>query len=883
MATRIPVAADTTPLSLGRPQFAAGRSFIRRPSLPYANCAFSDYQLPETAHHAQREFFDQLGSHLLRGYDVYEWVQQRSTNWWRGVDRSAWSTTTFPNLVMVASESHKDWATAVIIGSTRQTWSPLTLNYRGQTGTQVDMETPHLSATVLVSPGSYMDERRTGWWEMGGHSELRLGALRLGATVFDRQQFDARQPHFTFTGDPPPDQPLPSFIVVRFLDDSPEDEQAGAYLQDVALYVNGQVRRDLAPDLVRINARNPTALGRRNRITGQFSRTQYTDEGTRYADYFALRKHLAGENVTNVNLDELVRWVQPVPFGSAVQVAGEEVLLAYFDLRFERHVRQVEVEALVGNDYRIEVLSLYERDPRQPTDLGRWAVGGVHTQRRASGNVQDLSNLRCIRFPVGARTASVLLGLDGHWSAYGGDLSWEYVRQLHCHQYPDGRPGYRSESEQIAPRPWRGAHHTETGEAWYAHFQWDAGRSLRYGFEVYHMGPEFRNTYAHGQVPSFGPGLDRDHDGYPDDNRNWNGIPDYDEPFLCYYAEPIDYRYGRDWDHNDAADGVEEVYWEDFGEDHPEYLYDVDQHGAHAFALWRLGGGVEATVGRLEAAGLSGGGRNDNTYAQVALRREGVGGNRLFLEHRVERVHDDIADDYALRVQQPYGELTLAPEYGEYVQVKIHDAREWRNSLGHDHYLEAQWHPRPGVTFDGNARYSVNHQRGGELVEGRDLGPDRISVYSWVLRGEWSRPLSPGVTVRARCKAMALCRSRRKGITAIRNEWRLIPVLRADWRLTPHSLASLGVQGPPMLPARLRDRSEPRNSRRDRAWVLQLRNTSDYLGYELGTYLGLRWIWRDYDDPSRQLEDQDIWAIFLKVVMGWDSWTNVPGSLSPRS
>jgi len=860
----------------GLSQYLGTRVFLHRPAPRYANHAFRDYQLPETAYYAQRQYYDQLGNSLIRGYDVYEWVQQRSTNWSLGTDRTAIPDRVFPYQVMVASESHKDWATSLIVGSESRRgtrFTPLTVSNWRSAGVQLDVETRHAATSLLVGPShQWEQESRAGWWALGGHTEVRLGALRLGATLFDFQLYDVRQPDFSFTGDLSPSQPLPSYVVVKFLDDSPDDQVAGAYVQDVILHVNGQARPDLQPDLVRVNARNPTALGRRNRITGQFNRTLYDDEGTKYADYFSLLRHLDGESVRNVNLDELVRWMELLPPGVPARADGDDVVLAYFDLRREPYVRQVEVEALVGNDYRVEVVSLYERDPRQLTDLGRWAVGGVEAERRSRGNVQDLSNLRRLRLTTGAETATVVMGLDGAWEAYGGRLRWEVVRQLHSRQYPDGQPGYRPESDMLAPRPWRGARHFDVGEARYLHFEWDRGRAWRYGFELFHMGPRFVNRFIWGYEPWFQPGRDRDGDGFPDDNRNWNGAPDYDEPFLQFHSEPLDYLYGRDWDHNGMADDVEDRpwdYWETLGA-----LYDADQRGAHGFLLCRLGRGWEATVGRLAAQGLAQGGRNDNTYAQIALRWETRAGDRLWTEHRVERVHDDIADPYGLRQQQPDTTLTREPIYD---LVNVLDPREWRNSVGHEHYAEVEWHPAAGARLDGNLRYAVNHQRGGALVEGRDLGKDRLARTSWVVRGEWGCDLIPRLKATAQGKLMALRLTRRKGARSLRNEWRAVPILRADYELAPHTALSLGVQGLPLLPARIRDRAEPRHSLRERVWVLQLKNTSNYLGYDVAMLLGVRSSRRDYDDPARELDDRDVLSIFLRTVVGWEAWTTLGG------
>ena len=48
-------------------------------------------------------------------------------------------------------------------------------------------------------------------------------------------------------------------------------------------------------------------------------------------------------------------------------------------------------------------------------------------------------------------------------------------------------------------------------------------------------------------------GQDGDHDGIPDTNRNFNAIPDYEEPFLMWDVEPNDYTYGLDRN-NDEPD-----------------------------------------------------------------------------------------------------------------------------------------------------------------------------------------------------------------------------------------------------------------------------------------------------------------------------------------
>ena len=51
---------------------------------------------------------------------------------------------------------------------------------------------------------------------------------------------------------------------------------------------------------------------------------------------------------------------------------------------------------------------------------------------------------------------------------------------------------------------------------------------------------------------------DENNDGIPDTNRNFNSIPDWNEPFLMYESDPNEYVYGLDRNHNDEPDRRED-------------------------------------------------------------------------------------------------------------------------------------------------------------------------------------------------------------------------------------------------------------------------------------------------------------------------------------
>ena len=111
--------------------------------------------------------------------------------------------------------------------------------------------------------------------------------------------------------------------------------------------------------------------------------------------------------------------------------------------------------------------------------------------------------------------------------------------------------------------------------------------------------PDFPMTAGISTSTAFFPGQDDDGDGFPDTNRNGNSIPDFEEPFLMFDVEPIDYAYGLDRNNNDEPD-----HREDDGD--PDYPYDFDQRGYHLFGQVDLSGHWSLAAGQYN---VQGGGR----------------------------------------------------------------------------------------------------------------------------------------------------------------------------------------------------------------------------------------------------------------------------------
>ena len=926
---------------IGVPQYISGQDFLFRPGPVYENYGFEDYTLPEWTQFAQRNYYGPLGNFLIRGYDVYEWRESRSSvntgipGSWR-FRSGRWGI--FDNNI-VARDSYKGWAAALIIGDEIRTlFTPLTLNLVGLDGVRLDVQTSHrrffprvfstrFSAIASRWEGPVPNGRfgeggtkgccdfvmdieeaqRNASLLLGGHGEVEIGALRMGMTGVNFHLFDANQDEFSLRGGLQAATVLPSFLIVRISDDSPEDERRGAVVSALRLRLNGKPSA-IPPFIARINAKNPTAVGRVRRGTGEFLRSIYPDKGTRFADVFYLRKHLQGEDVTeNVNLEELLRWVHPVAEGGEMRADGYDQILAFYDLRGESYVRQAQVEALVGNDYKVEVLPLFEEQPNAPSEEFRWLVGGQVTvppgnakakrqavgaevKVRSPGNVQDLSNLEWVTLDVGAPTGRMLWGFNGKWQAGGARVRWEFARAVEYREYPDGEPGYRDPKQLAALRQWNGAKSSTESGAYYLTAEWRRGM-LEAGGEVFsveedfHSGfvqdnddndrfpevpqPQYRDILAIPDVDPDGvfPGKDEDNDGIPDTNRNGNDIPDYDEPFLLFDVEPDAYVYGPDWNHNGVPDEREDDL-------KPDFPYELDQKGTHFFGRLHLSGGLALTLGRLKASGIASGGLNESTYGQFTYRTRGHDWGYVNLETMIERVHDDIENPYQI-VEETLKLLSgatgwVTPGAQTYERTLVKDLLEWRKSLYRQHYVEGIWIPTPGLRLGGNIRYAINDQRSGVLSDGSDQDSDKLKLLTMVAKAEYVWRPGPQWQVIAQGKGLVLQRSRSSLPVFLADQWTLIPIVKLQYKLTPRTQIWVGLQGLPGLPLRVKDQATGRESSKEQVRVVQLTNHSPYFGYEISMNLGLRLNRRRYDDPFRKEDEFDVTTAFFRVFLGWE-------------
>ena len=513
--------------------------------------------------------------------------------------------------------------------------------------------------------------------------------------------------------------------------------------------------------------------------------------------------------------------------------------------------------------------------------------------RKAGGNVQDLSNLEWVGLDAGAFTGRTTLGVNGSWEVVGGRVRWEYARSIDFRQYPDGRPGYRGRNDMEGVRPWKGLRSDQGDEAYYLTAEWRRGW-LEGGGEVFSIGPDYSSGFVEdnddddrwpdGRVrsgdigPHLGdpgadpdgifPGKDEDHDGVPDTNKNGNQVPDYDEAFLLYEVEPDEYVYGRDWDHNNVADYREDDFL-------PDYPYNPDQRGYHAFGRVHFPGGVALALGRQQARGIAFGGHNHSAYAHLTFAAERLFWGRIRAETLVQRVEDDIEDPYqvyeeVLRSAEAAGRGWAPPGGVYYRSSTVKDLLEYRDSVDRQHYVEGEWTPVLGLRLGGNVRYQVNRQREVSFADGTDQGAERLKLLTAVIRAEYVWQPTDQWEVTGQWKGLRLRRSRESLVVPLVDSWTSIPILKVRYQVTPRTVFQVGFQGLPGLPLREKDRADRRHSEEQEVRVVQLSNRSPYFGYQISMNLGVRVSRRQFDDPTRGVDDVDISAAFMRVFMGYE-------------
>ena len=921
------------------------------PYANYAHRRYVNYR-DHTAPYADHAsaYFGALGNPLISGYEIFSWTERRGFGGQYGSaifkDINVFRPV-FEHL-MVGRDGYGDWGYSMMVGDDMiARLSPLTLSQVTFNGARLDAHLPQLQFSLMASryerpwhwvEGSNIEEWMAGRVHhadastmlLGSRVETQIGAARLGLNAANLHVFHSTGSDNSLKGVIRPDFPRIDWLGLRFSDDSPIDGRGGAVVQDVKLFINGAERPDLAGNVIKHNSLVKTAIGSFSRSTGAFQALSYRGRSglSFFADYLYRIQHQQGIDVGEfANVELLVNTFVMPPPDAVLHADGEDWVVVLYDLSEVPVVKSAEFEVLLANDYRVDVFFLTKINDRADNEARRWRTSTWLNRMRSPGNIQDLSNLHRVRFTFGEETSLFTYSADLELKLPGFELSAEYARSSKFLRYPsfDGdQPAFEEAS-----------HQGEHGSAYFV----NASRWLDYGLvgaELFAINPDFktslighRESRAAGELfgvnranaygvsfiqdnddgdhladggprpisqPSLGgdidgvfPNQDEDNDGIPDTNRNYNGTPDWDEPFLMFDADPNEYAYGLDRNNNDEPDHRED----DSQEDLP---YDADQRGYHLFAQSNPTRHWSIAAGKYRARQLAGSGRNQVLYGLLTYRRRSAGPwRRVFFESQLRRVRDNIQDPYVSNNARPTLGLYFDFRGYEAVRGSIQQALQFPGTNGRtdflayqdsrvsETYLETVLRPLPALELNQRIRVRLNWQQGRELPGGLSQRRRRLDFWAVITRGSYTRHWGK-LVVRPRLKLMLLRlvdqdadRIPGGGYAARRliSEYQVIPILLVSYAILPRTELKLGLQGFGPLPYRVKDQVDEVESFEERLGIITATNRSLYFGYDLYTTIGLQRTARHFDAPRRRSLDIDNYSFFVRALIGFTEYGRV--------
>jgi len=383
----------------------------------------------------------------------------------------------------------------------------------------------------------------------------------------------------------------------------------------------------------------------------------------------------------------------------------------------------------------------------------------------------------------------------------------------------------------------------------------------------------FDRKQAQMDIDGVFPGLDADSDGIPDTNRNLNREPDYLEPFLMYDADPQEFDYGVDANHNDFIDSREND-WE------ADLPYDPDLRGLHLYVSYKPLAGLKLTLGSMDAEQNAGALPSETLYSRMAYARKVPTIGRFFGELSVEKIRDGVEDPLSVYSDQV---LTVAEQKQIFSSTRNQaitpfreeirlDPLNYKNSTFTRFYTEAHWQTVPHLNMHNKVKLEINHQHGGELFDQTVQASDRQSRWTMAHKIDYDWEIRPRLTLFSGFKFRYHKEWQRSLELPVVHERHLIPLMKLEYRLTSRTRFQLGVQGiTSRLPYKVTDLASPGESFEQCDAVLMATNLSRYFGYIISTNAGVRLRRKEFEDPAEdQIRGERFTAVFFNAILGFE-------------
>ncbi len=369
-----------------------------------------------------------------------------------------------------------------------------------------------------------------------------------------------------------------------------------------------------------------------------------------------------------------------------------------------RTVESVKIDMMVKGDYWIEVMGYSPKNMGALEDAWpRTETGAIDMPFRdvieaPGNNFDDQKEAEVITYEYGAARGALLGGVDLEGTIpYLGYIQAQYAENPKYKQYPtisEDSIGYSQLAGDNPDDPTArtfsevdghsfAADDAEDGDvaalgrdkAWFINLKQRVGKFfLEEAF--FHVDPGWTTTY-----PGWGANTDRDEtykiprtseetdqspwddedytlvedddddDDFPDDDdfdgvlpraddRDLNGVLDYQEDFLIFEADPPIFEQTDDLNNNRVLDNLEDDY-------DPDYKYGEDVSGFHLTASYDLLANMTMKLGWLKESEISSSRQADSKYFQLNYERDIPQFGTLLFQNRLVRVKDDIID-YAI-------------------------------------------------------------------------------------------------------------------------------------------------------------------------------------------------------------------------------------------
>jgi hypothetical protein len=893
---------------------------------PYLNYAYESYRPYENVVFGRDRTpkFDNMGQFVMRGIDVFELQEFRTISPTPGsIISKPVRYQSYLNRLVIGNDSYKGVNTRLIIGDRiRAKFTSLTLDMAVMNGMRMDSHWKGGSLILLASRvdrpifesfqdkdqrthGDDNSQTRPRWatYLLGGDLRSQIPGLDVGVSWVNQYRTDSLQKLSDngMKGTLPATGSPPEWIVVRVLDQDPTDA-IGVRVKRPVLTLNGrQLEHTLGP-YDRLNPQTLTLTVTRHADRAVIPRVSKDSRGALVIDFPHVSPSPQGHFETQ-GPGSLVFWFK-VP--AVLQDNGDSTI-----------VSRAHVDLDVSGDYQVQMSETFN------SGFSSNPATYFYTAAESRGTPDNLDDFRRVRVRYGRETGRTLL--SGHFDleVRGFSLRTEYVRNFSFRAYP---ALVSTELDHIG----------DQSSAWFVNVRREFGERTKIGGEVFNVDSEYSTTLnvqddafttytdllnspfsfpvtyleplltkgldrtntiefnsvddnddkdqfpdsyfirKTGNVQTGGrfiadpdgvfPGLDADLNGRPDINENLNRIPDYFEPFLLYNVDPDAYAFGPDTNNNGVIDERE-------NDIKPDYPYDRDRRGYHAYAEQLLSKGLTLTLGHHNTWAPAEGGRAKTSYGRLEYRRRIPFLVDLYAVERLKRIEDTIRDDiFGLGRDPIYFQPEVVPlvrlteddvlnPLGE--AVLIRDPLLSRDSWVNTVYTEARWIQVPRLNVSLNLKHDRNSQ------QGTSLQPDNVvSDFTIVAKADYEWNPWRKLVVVPQVKWLRQRLQDDDGAIVEIHESFFYPILRLEYPISSRTSIKAGAQGFPVLASTYRNGLVPDVDFDSEVYLVQVGNTSTYLGYEVNVNLGWEKRKRNFKDANRRDQDEEFNRVFLRVIAG---------------